>query len=161
MLKYFDYSIYESQKHGEVLLPKEKAFGVSVWTKPLTENLEAKVSDEKKAFIKSELGESCLETYKKIVKFMSEKTESLIDSDAWYLSIVGVHPKYQGMGNGVKLISPILAQADQLNVPTFLETFTPRNKKFYSQLGYKEIGVFYEPTTEAEYSVMKREARVG
>lgn len=157
MLKYFDYSIYESQLYGEVLIPEEKAFGVSVWSKPVEADIEAKRSKEKKAFLLNELGESCLETYTKIVAFMSEKAEPLICSSAWYLSIVGVLPRYQGKGYGSGLINPMLLRTDKLNVPTYLETFSPKTKKFYQQLGYKEIAVFFEPTTQAEYSIMKRE----
>lgn len=156
MLKYFDYSIYESQKYGEILIPEGNAYGVSVWTKPVTDDAEAKRAKEKKAFLLLELGENALDTYNKIVDFMSDKAKPLICSKAWYLSIVGILPKHQGKGYGSNLITPVLSQTDQLDVPTYLETFTPRTKKFYRQLGYSEIGTFFEPTTQAEYSIMTR-----
>lgn len=157
MLKYFDYSIYESQKYGEILIPEGNPYGVSVWNKPVTDDDEEKRVKEKKTFLLRELGESALVTYNKIVEFMSDKAEPLICSKAWYLSIVGILPTHQGKGYGSNLITPVLSQTDQLNVPTYLETFTPRTKKFYRQLGYSEIGTFFEPTTQAEYSIMVRE----
>lgn len=157
MLKYFDYSIYESQKYGEIVIPEGSAYGVSVWAKPIADDAEVKRTKEKKAFLLHELGENTLDTYNKIVYFMSDKAKSLICSKAWYLSIVGILPTFQGKGYGSNLITPILSQTDRLDVPTYLETFTPRTKKFYRQLGYSEIGTFFEPTTQAEYSIMMRE----
>ncbi|QFT12917.1 N-acetyltransferase [Vibrio sp. THAF190c] len=158
MLKYFDYSIDESQKYGELLIPEGDAYGVSVWSRPIADDIELQRSKSKKAFLLTELGENALTTYNKIVDFMSEQAEPLICSKAWYLSIVGVLPAYQGRGYGANLIAPVLSQTDQLDVPTYLETFTPRTKKFYRQLGYSEISVFVEPVTQAEYSIMMRPA---
>ncbi|NRF27509.1 GNAT family N-acetyltransferase [Vibrio coralliilyticus] len=158
MLKYFDYSIYESQKYGEILIPEGNAYGVSVWNKPITDDVEAQRSKEKQAFLLLELGENALVTYNKIVNFMSDKAKPIICSKAWYLSIVGILPTHQGKGLGSHLISPVLSQTDQLGIPTYLETFTPRTKNFYRHLGYSEIGVFFEPTMQAEYTIMMREA---
>lgn len=156
MLMYFDYSIYESQRYGEVFIPEGNVFGASLWSKPLADNVETEKLAEKKAFLLHALGENSLDTYDKIVDFMSNKAEVLIGSNAWYLSIVGVLPRYQGKGYGLKLVNPMLSRTDQLNTPTYLETFSPRTKKFYRQLGYIEVGVIFEPTTQAEYSIMKR-----
>lgn len=161
MLKYLDYSIVEGEKYGNVFMPGGNNIGISVWAKPLAEELEAQKSKEKKEFLLKELGDNSLKTYNSIVKFMSEKAESLISSKAWYLSIIGILPSHQGRGFGPELVNPVLAQADRFCIPTYLETFTPRNKTFYTRLGYETIGVFLEPTTNAEYSIMRRDAQVG
>jgi len=67
MLKYLDYSIVESEKYGEVLIPAEHKFGVSVWAKPLSEDLSIQKSEEKHAFLLQELGEKSLKMYISIV----------------------------------------------------------------------------------------------
>lgn len=99
-----------------------------------------------------------MKTYNSIVEIMSKKAETLISSEAWYLSIIGILPAYQGQGLGPKLVNPILSQTDRLGVPTYLETFTPKNKSFYNRLGYLDVGTFLEPTTNTEYSIMMRKA---
>ena len=158
MLKYLDYSISESKKFGELYIPSEHKYGVSVWSKPLNQELSTECSELKKAFLKNELGENSLQTYSNIVQFMSKEADSLIDPDAWYLSIIGILPGYQGQGLGPGLVAPVLEQTDKFGVSTYLETFTPRNKSFYQRLGYKEIANIYEPTTGTEYAIMQRNA---
>ena len=48
------------------------------------------------------------------------------------LSIIGILPEFQGQGFGGGLVGPVLNRADQSGVPTYLETFTPRNITFYN-----------------------------
>ncbi len=112
---------------------------------------------EKKSFIKEYLGEKSLEVYSDIVEFMSKESENLISKDAWYLSIVGIAPQFQGAGLGVELVKSVLNDTDVHNIPTYLETFTRRNMSFYERLGYKDVGTFIEPVTNAEYWIMLRD----
>ena len=35
MLKYLDYSMREARRYGELYIPSEHSYGVSVWLKPL------------------------------------------------------------------------------------------------------------------------------
>lgn len=51
---------------------------------------------------------------------------------------------------------PLLA--DCLGVPTYLETFAPRNLTFYQCLGYEAIDSFVEPVSNARYWIMDRPA---
>jgi len=158
LFKYLDFSICEGLKYGDIFMPSTNRFGVSVWSKPLVCEQAEQQQKEKKDFLLNELGIDSLETYNRIVEFMASKTSAIISSDAWYLSILEILPKYQGQGLGKDLLLPVLSKADRLGVSTYLETFTPRNKTFYSRLGYVDVGVFLEPTTGKEYSVMRREA---
>ena len=157
MLRYMEFSMIEGEKYGELYIPKDHEYGVSVWTKPLNGVLEAQKSAEKKLFLLSQMGEESLNTYNAIVEFMSAKAEPFIGQKFWYLSIVGVLPEFQGQGLGSGLIKNVLQKTDRLKVPTYLETFTPRNMTFYDRLGYQAIESFHEPTTEARYWLMIRE----
>lgn len=156
MLRYMDYSMREAAEFGMLYIPREHRYGVSVWSMPLTAEREAVRSEQKKSFIREHMGNDSLETYESIVKFMSAKTDETVVGEHWYLSILGVMPEYQGQGLGVGLVENVLAEADAANMPTYLETFTPRNMSFYRRLGYIETASFREPTAGAEYFIMSR-----
>ena len=157
MLCYLDYSMVESEQYGELYIPQEHQYGTSIWSKPISPELQAQKSSEKKAFLENVMGEQSLQTYNSIVSHMSEMTDTVIKEDYWYLSIVGVLPAHQGKGLGPGLLKEVLEETDRLGVVTYLETYVPRNKSFYRRQGYQEVAIFLEPTTNAEYAVMVRE----
>ena len=41
MLRYLDYSIFEAEKFGRLVIPNGSHYGISVWAKPLNGELEA------------------------------------------------------------------------------------------------------------------------
>ena len=157
MLAYMDYSIIESQKFGECFIPEEQHYGVSIWSKPQSDEEQQLTSQLKKQFIRQNMGEQAYQTYQDICDFMSQKSSSLIAPNSWYLSIIGILPEFQGQGLGPGLVESVLEKTDQLGVPTYLETFTPRNKTFYFRLGYEVVDSFIEPVTKAEYWLMSRD----
>jgi len=160
MLRYMEFSMFEAEKSGELCIPDDHEYGVSIWSKPINHDLERQKQQEKKKFLLNEMGNKSLETYNAIVDFMSAKAEPLIGDNFWYLSIIGILPEFQGRGFGPKLIINVLKKTDSLNIPTFLETFTKRNMTFYERLGYRSIQSFDEPTTKATYWLMIREPSV-
>lgn len=156
MLRYFDYSMIESEVYGSLCIPDEHKYGVSIWSKPMDGNLERKMKSEKKEFLLNHLGQSALDSYLSIVDFMSDKATILAQSNPWYLSIVGLKPSFQNKGLGAGLIEPILRESDKQGIITYLETFTPRNITFYERLGYTAIDSFHEPVTNSPYWIMQR-----
>ncbi|PIE33562.1 hypothetical protein CSA56_10600 [candidate division KSB3 bacterium] len=159
MIRYMDYSIIEGEQYGDIFLPAQHDYGVSVWSKPLDKDIEEEKHQQKSHFLGEYMGPESLETYQSIVDFMSEQSKPLIDEDAWYLSIIGILPEFQGRGLGVELVDNILRKTDRLQVSTYLETFTPRNMSFYERLGYQVAGEIHEPTTDATYWIMVRKAK--
>ena len=157
MIRYMDYSIIEGEQYGELFIPEKHDYGVSVWAKPLHEKREKEKHRQKETFLKQHIGKGSLVTYKSIINFMSEKAISFIDERSWYLSIIGILPDFQGQGLGIGLVKNILERTDKLGIPTYLETFTPRNITFYHRLGYKAVKYFHEPTVDAEYWLMIRD----
>lgn len=157
MIRYMVYSMMEALQYGELFLADDAPYGASIWSKPQDRKTRVRQSKEKKAFIRRHMGEQSLETYTTIVDFMSSAAEPVIEDTYWYLSIVGIHPDLQGRGLGASLIIPALAKADALNIPTFLETFSPRNIPFYQRLGYRPGPSVMEPVTQTEYRIMIRE----
>jgi ribosomal protein S18 acetylase RimI-like enzyme len=158
MLRYMDYSMKEAEKFGELFIPAKHQYGTSIWSKPLSPKLENEKKSNKELFLRTNMGEASLNTYLKITDFMSSQIESVVPSDAWYLSIIGILPEFQGKGLGADLIKPVLTKTDDLKVPTYLETFTPQNKAFYNRLGYQDVASFKEPVTNSMYWVMARGA---
>ena len=156
MVRYMDYSMVEAELYGELFIPSDHEYGVSIWSTPLSDELEAKKTNEKKEFLLNHMGGEALKTYADIVDFMTESARGLIGREFWYLSIVGVAPLFQGKGLGPGLIRNVLNRTDEMQVPTYLETFTPRNMSFYNRLGYESVQSFHEPTTGCEYWLMVR-----
>lgn len=156
MIRYMDYSMAEAAQYGKLYLSPDTGSGASIWSRPLDEKQSARKSEEKHAFLGRYMGPHSLETYKKIVDFMSDRAGAVVEPDFWYLSIVGLAPPFQNRGRGGALITPVLEKTDALGVATYLETFTPRNMTFYSRLGYEAAASFYEPTAAAEYWIMIR-----
>jgi len=62
------------------------------------------------------------------------------DEPHWYLGILGTHPDHQNQGLGSAVLSTMIAHADKLGIPTFLESSNPRNYGFYQRHGYVETG---------------------
>ena len=161
MIRYMDYSIVEGERYGEIFMPEDHDYGISVWAKPLGRNLGKERQARKKVFLNDQMGPGSVEMYISIGKFMAEKAAPLIDENSWYLSILGILPGPQGQGLGGGLVSGILEQTDRLGIPTYLETFTARNMPFYARLGYQVVERFREPTVGADYWLMARRASVA
>ena len=157
LLKYLDYSIVEGQRYGESFIPQDDAYGVSVWSKPLPAAVALEQKKQKTDFLRMQLGDNYLSLYEEITEFMSTQSEPLIDQSAWYLSIIGVLPHFQNKGLGKDLVRQVLDRIDVLQVPSYLETFTPRNESFYQRLGYQVVERPFEPTLQATYAIMLRE----
>ena len=157
MLRYLDYSMAEACDYGTLYFPESHRHGVAVWSQPLTGERETQKKRAKLDFLRRQISADSAARYERIANFMSSQSDSIVDTSAWYLSIVGILPAWQNRGLGQSLIAPILEQADQAGVPTFLETFTPRNEPFYQRLGYRVAGSFFEPTIGSHYSLMLRE----
>ena len=157
MIRYMDYSIKEAEEYGDAFFPKDHDYGVSVWAKPLEQGRGKEKHEKKAAFLLEHMGKESLDTYDAIVDFMSRKADGLIDENAWYLSIIGVLPGFQGRGLGAGLVNGILEKTDQMQVPAYLETFTRRTVSFYNRIGFQVVDRFHEPTVDADYWLMVRD----
>ncbi|MET1257357.1 GNAT family N-acetyltransferase [Aliikangiella maris] len=157
MLAYMDFSISEAQKYGACYIPKNQHYGVSVWSKPIPDELSEQKKVEKISFIHEFLGQAAQQVYSDICNNMSDNAQPLVAKSDWYLSIIGILPDYQGQGLGPGLIENILQQTDKAGIATYLETFTKRNLTFYFRLGYQTVGDFFEPVTKAQYWLLRRQ----
>lgn len=157
LMRYMDYSMIEGEKYGRLTIAGNIPYGAAIWSKPLDAETDNEKSRLKKDFIKTYMGETSLNAYLTIVSFMSEQL-SEIPPDAWYLSIAGIKPTYQGQGLGADLLMKVLNETDKNGIHTYLETFTPRNIRFYERMGYKIVKEIAEPITGCPYWIMVRES---
>lgn len=157
LARYFDLSMVEADRFGLLHLPATGAHGASVWSLPLDEQRAAERRAFKRDQIASRLGAAALAFHDAVAPFMSAQAAKAVDAAGWYLSIVGVDPACQGRGLGAPLVAEVAARADAIGVPTWLETFTPRNMTFYRRLGYEVALTVHEPTIGADYAVMVRD----
>jgi GNAT superfamily N-acetyltransferase len=157
LMRYMDYSMTESEKYGRLTITDENPFGAAIWSKPLDVETDNEKSLLKKDFIKTHMGETSLNAYLTIVSFMSEQLGE-VPPDAWYLSIAGIKPDYQRQGLGAGLLMKVLNETDKNGIPTYLETFTPKNIRFYERMGYQIVREVLEPVTGCSYWIMVRKA---
>lgn len=156
MVEYLIFFMQEAKEYGYLYIPDSHQCGASVWSTPLPISKSKQKASAKQRFISNKMGHEALITYKKMVDNMSQNSKSHVKDDCWYLSIVGLLPEFQNQGLGPGLINEVLEKTDDMGISTYLETFTPRNIRFYQRLGYNKTASFYEPTAESEYWLMTR-----
>lgn len=154
---YFAYSLGEAQRTGCSVSAAQVQDGCAAWLLPRTAEVQAREASAKAAFIAQILGPLGSANYDAIVDFMTPLAGRHVPDDAWYLSILGVHPAAQGRGLGEELLRPTLQDASARGVSCYLETFAPRSVGFYTRLGFKEVARYDEPTTGAPYIIMLRD----
>jgi GNAT superfamily N-acetyltransferase len=54
----------------------------------------------------------------------------------WYLGVLATHPQRQRQGLATTLLTPILNEADRLDLACCLETSTTDNRRFYERRGF-------------------------
>ena len=157
MLRYYDFSMQEAMRYGELHLSEDPMAGASIWSTPIDDNQKQRMAVEKERFLGDQMGQASLEKYQQMVRSMAQQSKTLVPPGSWYLSIVGIAPPYQNQGLGSRLVRPILDRLDRQGYTCYLETFTPHNMTFYRQMGFYEAGCFDAPGAEARYWLMIRE----
>lgn len=156
MLKYLDYAMKEARDNGELTLNHN--LGASIWSTPLKPCIARTITEQKKNFIRENMGDAALAAYGQISVNMARGAKDLVSSHFWYLSILGIRPGHQGKGLGKTLVSPVLEKADAARAPIYIETFTPENFGFYESLGFYQAKTVDEPITGSKYTIMIRDA---
>ena len=155
--EYFHYSLLEARRIGRCIVPQDPAQGAAAWTLPQPEQVSAAAAADKSRFLHRLLGPKGRENHRRLLEFMAVKTCELHLQDAWYLSILGVHPRLQGLGIGAALIAPTLIEAARAGATAYLETFDPRNHRFYARAGFAEMASFIEPVSGSRYWIFRKE----
>ena len=155
--RYFHYSLEEAQRTGRCVVAPDPGLGAAAWLLPRSAEVDAAESSAKAECLAAALGSRGVENYYRMVSHMAPLAAQVVPPDAWYLSIIGILPPAQGRGLGATLLAGTLAEASQAKATCYLETFTPRNLRFYERLGFRRVAEHLEPTTSREYVVMRRD----
>jgi len=155
---YFHYSLEEAERTGRCVVASDPSLGAAAWLLPRSPDAAAAESSAKSKYLASVLGPQGVENYNRIIRHMAPLATQVVPRGAWYLSIIGVLPSAQGRGLGATLLADTLAEASRSGVTCYLETFTPRNLRFYERHGFRWIADHLEPTTNTAYVVMRRDA---
>ena len=154
---YFEYSLAEAQRTGRCVVAPDPTLGAAAWLLPRTPDVDAAESTAKSEYLAAILGPRGNENYYRIVRYMAPLAARVVPRGAWYLSIIGILPSAQGHGIGATLLADTLAEACNAHVSCYLETFTPRNLRFYERVGFKRVAEHVDPTTDKTYVVMRRD----
>src|SRR6188768_868042 len=122
--RYFDYSMSEGVSLGRCLVRLDDTPAAAIWLLPASEQKLEQARQAKDRFVREALGPKGADNYRQMIEFMSPRSRVVVPASAWYLSIVGVSRAGQGKGVGAQLLRETLAEADQLNAPCYLETYT-------------------------------------
>jgi GNAT superfamily N-acetyltransferase len=155
---YFAYSLDEAGRTGRVVLAPDPSLGAAAWLLPRPPDVDATERRSKHEALARLFGPDGCANYERMIAFMGPRADAAVPADAWYLSILGVHPSAQGHGLGAALLEPTLAEARAAGVTCWLETFSPRAERFYARLGFTTCARHHEPTIDEDYVIMRREA---
>ncbi len=75
-----------------------------------------------------------------VLAYLDREHKRLMTRPHWYLWAVGVEPACQRQGIGGRLLQPVLALADEEQVPCYLETQVESNLPFYRKWGFVVVG---------------------
>lgn len=152
---YMEYSLREAQRIGRCIVDVDPACGAAAWTLPQPADVLAVESAAKRRFLQELLSHRDFDSYSRIVAFMAAANAQWLPVDAWYLSILGVHPQAQGRGIGARLLAPTLEEARRAGACAYLKTFDPRNNTFYVRAGFRPTASVDEPVTQAAYRIFR------
>lgn len=155
--QYFYYSLEEAQRTGRCVFAPDPSLGAAAWLLPRSADVAAAEAAAKAEFLGAALRDRGKENYDRIVHFMAPLAARVIPAGSWYLSIIGVLPSAQGRGIGAALLTGTLEEASRARAICYLETFTPRNLHFYERMGFRRVADHLEPTTNRDYTVMRRD----
>ena len=72
--------------------------------------------------------------------FLEQMGVSHSSEPHWYLTFIGVEPRYQGSGAGSALLRHALARCDRDGLPAYLEATSPRSRLLYERHGFEVTG---------------------
>lgn len=134
LARYFELAIDEAVRIGEVVCAGMD--GAAIWVTNEADQVVASASSRTRSrAVERLLGTSGFGNYVRISASMADNMPARLH-DAWYLSILGVHPGAQGKGIASELLRSTLSRADDLGVSCFLETYNPSSLAFYERADF-------------------------
>jgi len=157
---YFNFIISYGLKFGEVFAPSPKIEGLAIWY--LSDKYEMTMFKQLRAGgmrLYMNLKKETISRMMPIGRFSGGMHQKYGHFKHWYLSPIGVHPDYQGMGFGSLLIRTMLIRIDNEKLPCLLETQNPTNVEIYKRFGFEVVVKETIPNTDIPHWVMVRQPK--
>jgi GNAT superfamily N-acetyltransferase len=140
-------------RHSWVWLLDEAA-AVSVWIPPGADELSAEQETEMTELARSTLGEEGLA----LLNVVFERFEAAHPQAQphFYLSLLGTHPRWRGLGLGIGLLRANLQLQAQDDMAAYLESSNPANDARYMRVGFKPIVRFELPAGQRVAGMWRR-----
>ena len=137
--QFFRPGLRYAQRYGLIQTTSDLA-GCALWLKPAHHEMTAwGLLRSGMFFLPLRIGFAPFRRFITFVNFAEAIHKQAIDRPHWYLFVLGVDPGLQGQGIGSALIQPMLAKADEQQVPCYLETNGENNVRFYSHHGFEIV----------------------
>jgi ribosomal protein S18 acetylase RimI-like enzyme len=145
-------------RNGHVLTTPGDPAGAAVWMKPGEwEMTESGMEEAGFMALPGLLGEDAFNRFGEFFGYIEQYHHRDVPAEHWYLAVIGVDPPHQGKGHGAAMIRPVLAAADETNIPCYLETAQPDNVPLYQHLGFKVLLEEVEPTSGVRFWTFRRD----
>ena len=142
---------------GEVWTTGEPLKGVSLWFSPGSdENNPEYLKESGLDNLPLLMGEEATERYEQYERSMEVLRQQAVPDPHWYLSVIGVDPKWQGFGIGGALLKPVLERADRSRAYCYLETSLPNNLSYYQKHGFVIVVEDYDQMSGLRFWTFKR-----
>ncbi|MBA3359285.1 MAG: GNAT family N-acetyltransferase [Thermoleophilaceae bacterium] len=145
-------------REGELHMLDEDA-GAAIWLPPGNGRMRAgPIVRSGLAQVPFRFGPSAFRRFARITGNFDSVREEVVHQPYWHLFILGVEPGHQRRGLGGELIAPVLARADDVGQPCYLETSEEHNVPFYERHGFAVAGGRRDPDGLPPFWPMLREA---
>jgi GNAT superfamily N-acetyltransferase len=140
---FFAAAIHDCAAHGEVWIARvgDSLGGVAAWLPP---GVLPATSGRRALRQGRHVAPDLVRSPKRrtAYRLLNEMTARHPHIEHWYLALLATDPLHQGRGIGRALLEPNLARADEVGVPTYLETQKESNLPYYERFGFTTLGTF-------------------
>jgi ribosomal protein S18 acetylase RimI-like enzyme len=127
--------------HYGLVFADSKYRGISIWLEPKHTRLQPLGVLRAGLFLfPFKVSHLELKRSIKLAQVSNQLHRQAVSTPHFYLEALGVEPLHQGKGLGRALVQAGLYRADELQVPSYLETHNPANLGFYISLGFNIVG---------------------
>jgi GNAT superfamily N-acetyltransferase len=145
---------------GEVYTTVATVEGNACWLRPGDNEIgDDRLATSGFAEAADRMGEGAFGRFGQALGHLENLRRAAVPPEHWYLFLLGVDPPRQGQGVGGALIAPVLAQADAVGVPCYLETMKTRNVPFYRKHGFDVVVEDDIPGGGCHFWTMRRDPR--
>ena len=136
----FEVMVRYGLKHGQVYVDENAPRGVAVWLPPgETTPTDAGMGEAGIGGVVEQWGEAAMGRLGTLVADLEVLHNRLVEEPHWRVFFLGVEPEQQGKGIGSALLQARPSRPPD-STPTYLETFTLPNVRFYQRHGFSVIG---------------------